>query len=619
MSCCRPKRSPVRILATRDAWATSAIVGPAETAAPFSLSNPTGPAIVAVRPIDGANRTGDQPPFLLITPGIYTPGNALDNIPFSSVRDHEGTPTILYAFCSVANRGGSVRYWVCATQDLQNGVWAEVTHVTNLTGRRLLGSDTIAIRDDLPADDGQGNEFTKNREGIPVNVTERILRLAYGYTVDGQETKVGETDFLTATYDNTLSGCDIELAVDADLVSSNANPQMVRAASVLIAANQQNLEEVAAFSFDIDRRAASSVQRQLQSRTAIIQVKPSDVANQPALSTPRVFLADAVQSRFSSIPMKVNERPTGIVTYNPTVISGVSEVNLAAQNFAGIWGRVYEESDLALRPDAGDFVGFAVKNAPCWHEQRLVSHGTLRAVDGARQSITFTTPDRQSTISANVTGGLELGLPRYNITPQNIFRTMVQANTFTVMPEINGRPLAPCSYWGVKEFPEVSISGTSNLIAYEFTLSGRIEVGVKTFIEFVKLNGNNALVNKRLAFESQYPTLASAIAAGIDQDTHWFYARRGASFFARQISDRDGCLRIYSQVAYKIVFTRVGEWAGNYQVHREGGVNITQINFSNADCVRLADGETLTGFFSGAHYGTQLGAQSGFSSQVTIA
>jgi hypothetical protein len=632
VSCCRPVQSAVSLTANSgDLSPTRLLSGPT---GPYGLQNPTGPVTVLISP----GWTND-PRSLFNESRVFTPGNVRMHgtaESSSGFRDHPGClPTMLVARSnSLTNRTGAIRYWVCATEDKQNGVWASVERMTDVTGAPNLLSvsqqSVFFVVNNNPgqiSSDGREADFAIRNQGNPRNVPERILRLSIGYTIGGADTVVATYDSLVAT--NTGSTYFIELAVDAESVTSAGSPNLVRAASVTFWNDTDEPSDLFTFSFDIDRRAAHSQQRHLQSRHSLIDIQHNAATGTQPQGLLSASLSDVVARGFSSIPPLANNRPTGVIPYGPnrpgpfSIGAGGTAISIDRG------GYLYDETDVALRADIVDLVPFAAKTAPSWHEQRLVAHGTQKAVDGATHSLTFTLPANGPAMAVDVfpvtgLGPNGFGVLRYEVVIRN-FNSLNQTKALTLGPSINGRPLMPCCYHGEFEIPEFSLSGTDGSNLYSIAVTGRIESFARTYRtgnidEFPTVDG---AVNRqrRNDFANQFPTMHEAMEAGIDPDTHWFYKNPTLGGSPRNLITRrltSGRIDVTFVTKLRFVFSQVGEWNGSYTGHCQA-LNFVSMFMDDSVCADLANGQTVSARLGGTMYGTVLGTPSDFVAPVSLA
>jgi hypothetical protein len=629
VSCCRPVSSEANLTARSDALASTRILsGPT---GPYDIRFPTGPICVLVSPRWVDNSNDVLPDFRPANTSsrVFTPGNHwMHGVSESSskLQAHPGClPTMLVVRSSgLSGRTGVVRYWACATEDKQNGVWASVEVLTSVTGAPNLPSvsqqSTVFAVNNIQGEissDGREQDFAIRDQGNPRSFPERILRLSLGYTINGVDTHLQTHDSLVAT---TLSFNDhyyIELAVDAELVTSASSPDLVRAASATLWYGKDMPPDVYAFSFDIDRISAHSEHRHLQSRHSLIDIQPASAAGTQPQGVLSASLNDVVANSFSSIPPLPDSRPTGVIPYGPN----------SPTNYGAV-GYMYDETDIALRADIVDLVPFAAKTAPSWHEQRLVAHGTPKAVDGSTHSLTFRLPANGPAMTVGVSprtglGPNGIGIIRYDVEVSN-FNSLKQTKQFTLGPSINGRPLMPCCYHGELEIPEFSLSGVSGLSPYTIAVSGRIEAFARTYrtgnVEEFPTPSGTVNRQRRDDFASHFPTMHEAIEAGIDQDTHWFYKNPAIGGSPRNLITRrltPGRIDVTFVAKLKFVISQVGDWNGSYTAHRRA-LNFVSMFMDDSVCADLANGQTVSARLGGTMYGTVLGTPSDFVAPVSI-
>jgi hypothetical protein len=541
---------------------------------------------------------------------------------------------MLMAVGSLTNRTGKIRYWVCATEDKRNGVWASVERLVGFVSAPSLppAANQFLIpanpNNEVPiptenSTDGREQDFQDLIEGFPGQGQERVVRLSMGYTIDGVDTTVDTRDCLSAS--NTVSAeiYLLELAVDGEAVTSAGKPDMVRAASVLFWNSRETPPEVAAFSFDIDRRAATSAERHLQSRCSLVDIEGAAEEMSNPLNVGGLVLNTAVATGFSPIPPLPSGRPTGVVPYGVNQPFGNTVFNFGylTGEFDGF---LFDDTDIALRCDIADVIPFSIKNAPCWHEQRLIAHGTQKAVDGSSNSLQFALPQngsQQPTVqifrqSASLFGPTV----RFQVFLSNFGFLFKRA--FTVSPEINGRPLMPCMYHGVFDIPEVQFSGTvAGFDSYAFSLSGKIQAFVRT----QRVTAGDQEFNRREVFLNQFPTMAEALQYGIEPDAYFFYKSIAtAGFFAgpRTRKLMPGRIQASFLAKLKLTFTylgnpNTGEWTGSVVAHRSVSSDVW-MDMEDAVCANLANGQAVSATLSGIPYGTSLGTPSNFTASVSI-
>jgi hypothetical protein len=430
------------------------------------------------------------------------------------------------------------RLWVCATESLSNGVWAQIDLVAGLYAPARIYTPTVFgvnfnVNSPGAANDGKGLDY-----GIPMvfdndlfrvpfsnppviqprhlGFNARLWRLSYGYTYNSEDFVKG-----VAWSESPSNFGPITLSVDPYAALGRNNPEL-QVAGISFAESTVAFSPFNQIGFSVDPRAIATSPN-FADRHIILETKyrKTGLGNNedPPVSErirPRLRrAATAVISGLSQMPVSSSGSFEGL-PYLPVNTTSDQALVRCVQ---------YEGTALEWRPDLTAKASYGVTNGPSWHEQAIVSHGTANAIQDGRRNLLLSriNPPGFSPAAANpeVLTNFELtGAPTFNF--------------ITVGPEIDGRPLQPRKYYGRLEMTPLQYDGSSG----QYISSAIVECFATTRRwETVLREG-----------EWQFPLLPdrlTALAAGMSQDLYDFYKRgnsEGATRLQRRIVKSDARL-----------------------------------------------------------------------------
>jgi hypothetical protein len=556
----RPFATRIVPTTSADPWSTTAL--PTGVAGPFDMRTPTGPAVVFVAPASVSLYPYQYPPALYLpgtanareTPQFMSGGQQVSTDPtFQTARlDHAGPlPTILGVntgrvvgfndvfdpVVSMSDKGGVLRLWASATADLQNGIWCEISRVpfsnvdaitTNLFALRV---SPVPIGEEINSDDGMSSRFGVPLSGWPCDLggagafVQRVLRLRFGYTLNGAEVVAGTYDALVAA----SRGFRAELALPPPLDYA-MQPNPIKA-SVVFDIDGENPNQ---FAFTVPTAAALGREQHPNSRCNALQWAHTSPSTGPTTAPIPVAVAGLA-----------NALSEGVTTTVPRVDGQAETENLNHQVIAFALPAVargttaYTNTQTAKRPDILDETMFAVKNGPWWHEMALVSPGTSLAVPGMRHKLMLTFPLSEFEIPEIVVTGpffpwdLRFDFPNR----VQLLDYVLSEHTIAAEPTLDGRQLvqrcyAAREFFGPHEFDQSQAH-------FEFS------VHAEMFVRTAALSDPGGAVVRWAVWQGDvlqspntnpWPSRHAALQAGMTQDEYDFYAEAklpGAGAFFR--------------------------------------------------------------------------------------
>jgi hypothetical protein len=392
----------------------------------WNLLNPIGGGAVAVEPdprfdiwnsgvIDAS---GDMPRL-----GIP---DLLENGIGANIRGDVGVLPSIVRFRVVFNTTspvqsrGSVRVWLAATPDFQNGIFFQVEReYRGPETRRLppfgcLNNDPAARFNNAlaRANYAQGLNAFPSRVGLEDPDRAIPLRYTFGYAIDGSvETSEPFTSFYGNEDDvivefgfnpfNLIPEASERIVYALILRAGTSRAQTPRPGGIDDAGEGPGATGFFTFdipidfaepfgqwphlSFSVPTEAIGSADIPMQSRTTLIEILPTTTQNSPAI-LPRFFNVDGTRQAAITLRNAVAWRYTPLVPSDPSNLPGLTPVCLsprASYAFGGLPSFV---------PDIADTSPYATKDGPTWHEQAIGLHGTAAGTDGATPELTVVFP-----------------------------------------------------------------------------------------------------------------------------------------------------------------------------------------------------------------------------------
>jgi hypothetical protein len=619
----RQIQSTINDVISDSVYSDSRIIGPTGLTS-YNRQDPTGPVLIQCEQFDRVERW---------TNPATTNVNVADFVSVPLVRtagvnyEHSGpAPTIatlnINAF-DLSNRSGSHRIWVVATGDLRNGVFVEVTRVTDLPdGPAVVSnlSETILVTQLNPAsvatDPGYNNLFSAFPSiNNAVSFQHRPLRLRAGYVVDGNETI--SVDFYSVC--GSFQGGVFELAAspsdgeygDHQLATYAASVCFSYLPSVAGFASFTPNNETRCFTFDVAGEAIATTAFPLFKRTTFLQVIHSPVsilqegsASQSISYAPMRFASvracTAVRNGYTVASPDLTNNPTGVVPLN---------LRYGIASFAGSQRicRPYVGSEFENVPNVADDHAFAVKDGPSWHENSLVPIGTAASVNRQRQALTVVFPAYADT--GTIVSGVSNGRATLAAIDSALIRRMISGRALTIAPSIGDRLLIPGEYYAAAALPQrvFSLEPANPTAGYSFSVDMFLTVSAGS-----RQRLDPALNTPTWTATNPWPSLADALAAGVDEEYYFALQTASLNRSSSNVAWTGGILSFACRAAAKYQFTRLGTLAVDVTRYKSLGFSF-ELSISAAQCVDLGNGGTVNATISGFL------ADSGLTAQLSLA
>lgn len=597
MSLLRPFRTLVDPVARNEPWSTTQL--PAGVTQPFDIRSPSGSMVVAILPatrdtIGGGNTEQLQRPQLFI-PGTLLSIARLDHV--------SPPPTIASISTGGTNTTGTVRVWISVSPDLRNGAWCEVERTANDDVPDRFFFDTrpaAVVFDEFLQDDGRSDDFGVPAIGFPTfgtvsKVMNRVLRLRYGYTEDGQDTVVNSYRALTTRPAFVL------LEIAAQPLDALQFEDSVCPISVFLLVRQSPLDQetdsLSLFSFDCPAALLRQSNDATAERINALQWTHDggQINDERNVSVSPLYTIDA-----TPLPASTCHLSTVItdgVTFTVPRIAGVAESqSINHQRWSsqfGTWS--FLGTPQYNSPDVAERSAFAVKNGPWWHESGIVSPGTSAAIVGARHRLDITMPEWNEGLTQPI---VSYGIfsPTRGLSIENdaaLVRRVLQGQAFACDPTIGGEQLLQGCYAAQRTLDVIDTQQPGPfdpaITTTDFTLLPFAQVFVRTSAEMQFERRNHRTLNPWAARDE-------ALAAGMPEDAYDYYAKSSSDYFN---AIPDGVrLYVQIQITFQWTVTRVQPGGpetlatGYLRRHFSSGGNFLFF-LTDEQCVLLANGESL--------------------------
>lgn len=615
MSLLRPFRTLVSPVAGDEPWSTTQL--PSGASGSFDIRQPTGPIVVGMLPASFETYATANVDVIK-RPQLFLPGSIRS---LQRLEHVSPLPTIATVFTgpetSRRNTAGKLRIWLHASPSLENGVWCEIERTADddTPNNFFAGITQTFIADqNFSSDDGRSEDFPIVLRGGPQGVggvrsIYRLLRMRYGYTLDGNDVVIASYRNLNARNQNIF--CELSMQ-PLDCVK---NDDSMLIASVVIRSTDGLLNSVSdpwnVFAFECPVDAVRPLGADVLEQVNALQWVHSPATVEDELQPPQSSSQQPFTATTHPIPVAECYLHSAIadnVTRTVPRVDGIAESeSLNHQIFtvstAGTTSQGFIDTPQQGRADISQRTGFSVKSGPWWHDMAIVSPGTSAAITGARHRLSITMPAWNEGLTASVTYSTIFIPPRRTIQLQSnaaLHRRALQGQSFVCDPTIEGEQLLQCSYHGAR-----------NLNLIDTQSPGPHDIPITT-ADFTLLPHAQWFVNTVTYTQQQvvswpdgdpWQSLDSAADAGISADD-WNYYRRewiGATIPADSFALAPAGVGVFVDVImnYQWTITRLEPVGFNTIVTgiavRHFADSIRFLFFlTDEQCVALANGDTLS-------------------------
>lgn len=586
---------------------------------PASYLLATGPVTVMFDQHDRKDRSSSQRTDLALGQGFAA-------ITFfgrlgQAAYEHAGVaPTIArltsFSVTEPITRSGSIRLWIAATQDLKNGVWAEVENDTSdlygpavlpITGYSQTVSPTsTAIVENDPGYEGVFNSYPSLWRDVIGGVGYHLhlpFKLSFGYTIDGEDTVCG------THYTNTTGSPDWGLELGFNPAGYDYGDRLNEqdaTAYVLFSDGSGGVRNLTLQNtFLFDPAAIATPEGPLVTKRIVVEKKYSPLTmpvlsafdsfadvQSAALPIDAIQQVTAVNSGFTLCAPPESGNPTGIVFARPGGNSQFySSSQFAANGYFPYAGRSDQFSaDLFLSSSS------SCKDGPRWHEQNLALFGTAAGQPGARNDIELTFPEypppqKLQNFSTSIFD-LTSRTFTHGFGPSE-FLAIVSLKTVTLRSSAGERLLMPTQYMLHEVFPQFVVEDTTQAgQPYRYTIDLVLTFGARSQM----VEGSS--VYQKWTESFPFSSLGQALAAGVSEDAYWYLQQPVAPRYER-FNWQSSRLQISYRAAAKLTYTKIDNVDCEVVRYRQLGLNASfTVDVSRSNLQALGNEEAVPAVFS---------------------